>query len=127
MQHWAASYVTDDGRYISESHAMLHVLGADCPCNNYGDPPEDEVAPEPLPRWTAKFNRVKDANSFIEKYLDTSPRFSNIERKGPVVEFDVDATGNDYLFQDLLENVGYVGTTQRRPARLNGVKAPFVW
>lgn len=32
MQHWAMSYVTEDGQYISESHAMLHVLGADCSC-----------------------------------------------------------------------------------------------
>jgi hypothetical protein len=40
MQHWAMSEVTEDGHYISESHAMLHVLGADCPCSDYDEEPE---------------------------------------------------------------------------------------
>lgn len=48
---WAMPEVTEDGRYISGNHVLLHITGADCPCNNYGEEfPEEDDAPVEKPR-----------------------------------------------------------------------------
>lgn len=40
----------------------------------------------------------------------------------------MDRSGDDgMLFHDLLENVGYIGSTQSRKAKLNGTPAPIIY
>jgi hypothetical protein len=85
--------------------------------------------------WTAEFPKMADAVAFAAR-LNEGPGWyvKNVVQKGRKVTFERDYPA-DYFdepwvttrtgFMDLLDTVGYYGSTQSRKAKLNGVPAPM--
>lgn len=84
------------------------------------------------PDFVAVFPSVDRAVAWHER-LTGNPEgnyATNIARKGRTVTWDILApAGADLadLADTLRENVGYVGSDQRRRATLNGRSCPFCW
>jgi hypothetical protein len=79
-------------------------------------------------QFSAEFPLVRNAEAFAARISEPGWRCGEVVRKGRKVSFNAPASDEPgQPFGDYLETVGYYGSTQRRQATLNGVKAPFVW
>lgn len=78
--------------------------------------PKKFVAWFPVMSYATEFAaRLREDGWFVEK----------VEQKGRTVTFQTDRPTDPEYFPDMLQTVGYYGSTQKRKATLNGVKAPI--
>ena len=82
--------------------------------------------------WTAQFPLVKYAEEFAARISEPGWWAVDVKQKGRTVTFThyvpesaaASLYGSDG-FADMLQTVGYYGSTQSRKATLNGVRAPM--
>lgn len=73
--------------------------------------------------FTAHFPKVAYAQKFAERITEPGWSAVNVVQKGRTVTWESSSPEPDYTL-DMLETVGYYGSTTVRRATLNGVPAP---